>query len=364
MSDTPKVSQDLSQLSDAEVMNMPAPPVEVPLADDGNQDTPEAEEQGEGSDEESGTDSEEAADSRSDEGAEDDDTPPESDAVQDTQDEIDYKAEYNRLLAPFKANGKEIKLDSIDDAISLMQMGANYNKKMAALKPNLKLMKMLQNNDLLNEDKLSFLIDLSKKDPAAVNKFIKDSGIDPMDLDVDSANDYKQGNHSVDDQEIELDTVLEEIKDSPAYQRTISIVGSEWDKQSRAFVATHPELIKIMNAHVENGVYDVIAKGIEQARMLGKLQGLSDLEAYREIGDALQASGGFDHLKLQGNRAPTKQKVVPPNPKKVTDAELNDKRRAASPTKASAPASSTPVEFDPLGVSDEDFGKLVKPKFL
>src|SRR5690606_29540484 len=71
---------------------------------------------------------------------------------------VDYEAEYKRLLTPFKANGREIQVKSVDDAIQLMQMGANYNKKMAALKPNLKLMKMLQNNNLLTEDKLSFFI--------------------------------------------------------------------------------------------------------------------------------------------------------------------------------------------------------------
>ena len=89
---------------------------------------------------------------------------------------VDYKAEYDRLVAPFKANGREITVKSVDDAIALMQMGANYNKKMSALKPNLKLMKLLENNGLLDETKIGFLIDLEKKNPDAINKLIKDSG--------------------------------------------------------------------------------------------------------------------------------------------------------------------------------------------
>ena len=91
--------------------------------------------------------------------------------------EPDYKAEYLRLLAPFKANGKEIAVSTVDDAISLMQMGANYNKKMAGLKPSLKMLKLLENSGLLSEEKISYLIDLEKKNPAAINKLIKDSGI-------------------------------------------------------------------------------------------------------------------------------------------------------------------------------------------
>ena len=38
-----------------------------------------------------------------------------------------------KLFAPFKANGKDIKVDSVEEAIALMQMGANYSKKMAGL---------------------------------------------------------------------------------------------------------------------------------------------------------------------------------------------------------------------------------------
>ena len=57
---------------------------------------------------------------------------------------VDYKTEYERLLAPFKANGRDISVKGVDDAITLMQMGANYNKKMAALKPNLKLLNFIR----------------------------------------------------------------------------------------------------------------------------------------------------------------------------------------------------------------------------
>ena len=105
--------------------------------------------------------------------------------------EIDYKKEYERLTASFKANGKDISVANVDEAISLMQMGANYNKKMAALKPNLKLLKLLENNKLLDESKISYLIDLDKKNPEAITKLLKDSGIDPLDVDVNKESEYR-----------------------------------------------------------------------------------------------------------------------------------------------------------------------------
>ncbi|RLD76246.1 MAG: hypothetical protein DRJ15_15705, partial [Bacteroidetes bacterium] len=141
--------------------------------------------------------------------------------VEETPKDIDYKAEYERLIAPFRANGKDMQIESVDDALTLMKMGANYNKKMAGLKPNLKLLKMLEKNDLLDESKLSFLIDLDQKNPGAVNKLIKDSGIDPLDIDTEKEDEYRPSTYTVDDKEVELDGVLDEIRDTQSFKDTL-----------------------------------------------------------------------------------------------------------------------------------------------
>lgn len=279
---------------------------------------------------------------------------------------VDFEAEYKRLLTPFKANGREIAVKSVDDAIALMQMGANYNKKMAALKPNLKLMKLLENNGLLSEEKIGFLIDLEKKDPAAINKLVKDSGIDPMDLDAEKASGYKQTAYTVDDREIELDTVLDEIHGTPSYNRTLEIVSNKWDGASKQVIAGNPQLLKVINDHVQSGIYDLISSEIESERLFGRLTGLSDIEAYRQVGDALHAKGAFNSL-VQGSSQKQQKPaaapvVVTPKPK-VEDDKLKDKRRAASSTKPAAPTS-VPKDFNPLSLSDEEFSKLVNKQFL
>ena len=217
--------------------------------------------------------------------------------VKDSKEEVpDYQAVYNRIMAPFKANGKNIEVKSVDDAITLMQMGANYNKKMAALKPNMKVLKLLERNDLLDENKLSFLIDLDKKNPDAINKLLKDSGVDPLELDLENANEYVPQTRQIDDREIALDMVLNEISDTPTYARTLGIISQDWDEQSKQTIADHPQLLKVINDHVDRGIYDLINSEVDRARMLGKMNGVSYIEAYRQIGDAIQARGGFNHL--------------------------------------------------------------------
>lgn len=282
--------------------------------------------------------------------------------------EVDYKAEYEKLMKPFKANGREIQVSSVDDAIALMQMGANYNKKMAALKPNMKLMKMLENNGLLSEEKLNYLIDLSRKDAGAINKLIKESGIDPLTLDTEKADGYTPKSYKVDEREIELDMVLEQIQHTPAYPKTLEVVSKQWDLASRQVVANSPQLLKIINDHVDRGIYDVIAAEVERERIFGRLNGLSDIEAYRQVGDSIQARGGFDHLVQkrteQGQQAPARPVVVQPKPKSADDNKLREMRKAASTSKPASASAMPASDFNPLALSDEEFSKLVQPKFL
>lgn len=277
---------------------------------------------------------------------------------------IDYKAEYERLTAPFKANGRELAVGNVDDAIALMQMGANYNKKMAALKPSLRILKLLENHGLMSEEKLGFLIDLEKKNPAAIGKLMKDGGIDPLDLDTEKAGEYKPNSYAVDDREIELDTVLDEIQGSATYNRTLDVVSNKWDGASKQVIATSPQLLKVINGHMESGVYDLISTEMERERVFGRLNGLSDIEAYRQVGDAIQARGGFNHLgKPQEKSHTEKPVVVQPKPKQVDEDKLREKRRAAAPPKAAAP-SAAPRDFNPLALSDEEFAKVGLNKFL
>ncbi len=336
--------EDLANFDPSTVVEPPAE--EVPAADEGTTETVITEEVNDDEQEEEADDKDEAnGDEAEDEGDPQNDVEPSPEAapgdadkpveakepagkpaadakekVEDKKDEtpaaeaeapIDYKAMYERLTAPFKANGRDIQVKSVDDAINLMQMGANYNKKMAGLKPNLKYLKMLESNELLDEDKLSFLIDLSKKDPAAINKLVNDSGIDPLDLSADKAGEYKAGNHTVNDQEMELDAVIEDLKGSDTYNKTMEVVAVKWDQASKAQVAKVPQILNVIDGHMKAGIYDIITAEIESERTFGRLKGLSDLEAYRQVGDAIDARGGFKHLDLGSSQAPAKAPNVP-----------------------------------------------------
>lgn len=338
---------------------------------DGSPEEEEGEVDGEESEESEGEESPaEGDESGSDVDTESDDEgdgeDSEKDSSEEETDEVDYKAVYDRIFAPFKANGKEIKIDSVDDAVQLMQMGANYNKKMAALKPNLKTLKLLENNKLLDPEKLSYLIDLDQKNPEAIKKLIKDSGLDPLDIDTEKESEYTPKTHTVDDREIELDAVLDEIQDTPTYNKTIRLVSNEWDSDSKQVVADTPQLLKVINDHMASGIYDRISTEMEKERTLGRLNGLSDIQAYQQIGDALNAKGAFNDLfqaKEETPEKPTPKEKIVTGKQKAEDPKRKSKKRAAgSPRKAPAPKQE--MDFNPLGMSDAEFAKLINEDLM
>ncbi|MCM2973730.1 hypothetical protein [Larsenimonas suaedae] len=287
-----------------------------------------------------------------------------ADQSEDTQDTVDYKAEYERLLGTFKANGRDMQVQNVDEAIQLMQMGANYTKKMAALKPNLKVMKLLENNNLLDESKLGYLIDLEKKNPEAIQKLIKDSGIDPLDIDTQKESGYTPTDYSVDDKALELDSVLDEIQETPTYQQLLDVVGKQWDGPSQQVIADNPQLLSVINNHMASGIYDQIVNEVERERMFGRLSGISDLEAYRQVGDRLHSEGKFaapDNSGQQQSPAAEPPKTAPAP--KAPDPALKSKKRAAAGSPRTAPKSK-PAEFNPLSMSDEDFEKQIDSRFM
>lgn len=362
---------DYLSMSDEDFLNAPEP---TEVEDSGSDDTDTdadadtaSEEEDTAAEDESEQETEDEAESDTEEEEEESkkDTPTPTDEAdkeikaKPEKSDIDYKAAYEQLTSTFKANGRDMQVNSVEEALTLMKMGANYNKKMVGLKPHLKVVKMLENEGLLeNQETLSYLIDLHKKNPQAIQKFITESGVDPLTIDPEQKHEYTPSTYTVDDTELELDEVLSSIKDTPSYARTIHTVTNQMDAASKRLLLSQPRSIALINEHMENGIYDRIQSKIEHERTFGKLVGLSDIEAYKQVGDALYKAGAFNDVIK-----PTTQKdpvvVASTVPTSQPDNKLKDKKRAASPTKTTV-TKQKPVDkdFNPLNLSDEEFEKF------
>lgn len=300
--------------------------------------------------------------------AEDDSEELESDDDEEVEIPEEYKQaleqnkQFQRILEPFKANGKEMSVKDVDEAMQLMKMGANYVKKMTVMKPHLNTVKLLQRNDLLDEDKLNTLIDISKGNTDAIASYLQTLNIDPADLigKKQEADSYKPNEYKIDEAEEAVVDVLETIKsDSPSeYTSLVSNVLNQWDRGSNALFGERPELLEVLVENMQNkndqgqSVFELVNTELQRQKTLGKTKGQSDLEAYFAIGQAMFS----DNSEQKPESSEVKEKQLPPKSKKAK-AVKTDKRKVAvgsgAQSKRQPAAKQKTAQAEKMG--DEDF---------
>jgi len=274
-------------------------------------------------------------------------------------DEINFESAYKELMAPFRAARKEVKLENIEDARRLMQMGVDYSRKMELMKPHLRVLRTLDKAGLTDPEQVNFLIDLHAKNPDAIKKLLKDSSIDPMDLDLEDSKPYKPNAHVIGDTELALSEAFDSISDSPKYQAVLTTFDG-MDTVSKQQLQDNPSVIPVITQHLEAGIYEKVWAKVETERMFGRLAGLSDLDAYYTVGEAMHKAGvlggtpqdatsqpgSTDQSSAQGNGSPTGKK---PN--------ANSQKRAASPVRGRAAQAGKKMP-NLAAMSDEEIEKL------
>lgn len=264
-----------------------------------------------------------------------------------------WEEQYKAALAPLKASGREVNIDNIDELRTLAQMGIDYQKKMVALKPHKSVIKTLEKEGI-DSERLNYLIDLNKKNPDAIKQLLKDSGINPLEIDTEEDIKYTPTNYKVDEFTVAMDDVIESISTSPKFTSTVEIVSKQWDNKSREVIANNPEYLVSLNEHVHNGVYEQIDTVLQKEKLLGRLKGMSDIDAYIQIGNYMQEN------KLFINQAKSTTEIVQPVIQtKQEDLETKQKKLAASPTKAVAKSKPTNLDsVDVLSMSESEFAEF------
>lgn len=264
------------------------------------------------------------------------------------------KAEaYDMIMGDFKAANKTMSVASPEDALQLMQMGVDYRRKMMEIKPARKSHKLLEDNGI-DESTLSFLIDVYNKRPEALAKLLQDSGLETYELDEDMANNYTPNHYSVSDNSLALDDVINDLSQNDEGNQVLSIVSSVWDEESRRYFGTNPKDMYILQNHISDGTFKMITDIMERERVMGRLEGMSDIDAYRTVGTHLASQGSLPAVKSQRKQPIGKRSSAK---KEVSNASRKAAAAPSSIGKSSAPA------INYLAMSDEEFKKLGSVKF-
>jgi hypothetical protein len=262
-----------------------------------------------------------------------------------------------RIFATFRANGRDMQVKSVDEAIRLMQMGANYSQKQAIAKKDRAYVKVLEQNGLLDHEKLAFAVDLMAGKPEAIGKLLKDSKIDVHDIDDDKVAAYRAESRAPSSASMDLDEVVAEIEGTTHFTRLVGEMKT-WDQKSQAMLGSHPQALKQLTEQMDSGVYDKIMDEVNRQQVLGALTGVPVMQAYNEIGQKMAEAGAFNAPAPKG---PVKKLVTPGKKTLPATKADEERRRAAAPSKGATTATQEAKKPDFLSMSDAEFLKQSKP---
>lgn len=263
----------------------------------------------------------------------------------------------SRIFETFRANGRDMQVKSVDEAIRLMQMGANYSQKQAVAKKDRAYVKVLEQNGLLDHEKLAFAVDLMAGKPEAIGKLLKDSKIDVHDIDDDKVAAYRAESRAPSEAVLDLDAVVAEIQGTTHFDRLVGEMKT-WDQKSQALIGSHPQSLKQLTEQMETGVYDKVMDEVNRQQVLGNLNGMPLMQAYNQIGQEMAEAGAF---KAPAPKGPVTKLVTPGKKTSPASKADEERRRAAAPSKGVTTATTETKQPAFLGMSDAEFLKQSKP---
>lgn len=294
------------------------------------------------------------------------DEPEESDEAPDSEEEEDQPTEESTddgdnaepqkpETYKVKAIGTEVEF-TLDELKELASKGLDYTKKMQEISPWKKQIAAMKEYSVTQDD-INMLIDLKKGNKDAVISLMKKSGIDPLDVDMESAPNYSPNNYSISDEQLAIREVVSRLSvDRDIYARTEAVVDNEWDSKSRAEMLKNPAMIEGLHNDIKNGVFDAVLP------MMTKLKALdggrkSDLEYYMEAGQRL--SQEQIQAKVTSEQKEVAQKEEQRKSRQEDIRQNSQRRKVASLPKSRASKKKDVINYLDE-IPDEDYYKWLK----
>lgn len=282
---------------------------------------------------------------------------------------------FQKISVPFKADGKDFTIRSPEDAIRLMQQGVNYSRRMQELKPMKALNRVLQDNDLADQNKLNFAIDLMRGDKAAITQLLKSHKIDPMDLDTEKDSGYQARNYAGNPQDHAFRDALDEAVATPEGSALVNHIHNDWDVDSKRRLREDPSILGNLQQMKASGVYDKVVDELNYQKSMGYLVGVPFLKAFDQVGLAMKNAGVFNEVQQPAaNGNPMAPLAAQPQGQPTGQPVASGARKSSGVKKpeTNPHLSSTPQskqtgnqqnpEPDYGKMSDEEFLKMAPPE--
>ena len=218
-----------------------------------------------------------------------------------------------------KASGVERTVRDAEHLKTLVRIGFSANENNRKIKPYLKQLKSLEQAGVsLEDDNLNFLVDVMSGNKDALKELVKNRlNLDEDELQswYDEENDsksYVPKDHVISDSRFQLQEILDEIKTSPTYDKTVNFLGSI-DDDGKVLISENPELVNLLNDDMQSGAFD---KAMDEAQFRmdrGLLPKQSILQSYIQV---MQDADFYNSLTGNTPEVTRKEPVVDTKKKK------------------------------------------------
>ena len=253
------------------------------------------------------------------------------DVIEDKQLDNEGLANFHKALtAPLKAAGHEFTLEDPNQIRELVSKGLDYTRKMQQISHLRGIGEILREHDMLDPVKLAYAVDLANHKPEAIARLIKESGVDTFELGDDVADSYQATPANIEGKakEVSVREIVEQYKDDENFNSVFN-EARQWDDASQVTLVNKPEVLHLLAAHANNGVYkQVMAKVIQERAITGTTEPI--LQHYNRVGQAMFAA------ENDGGNAQAPQKQAPAKTERVVikrkQVDESTRRKALAPT--------------------------------
>jgi len=198
--------------------------------------------------------------------------------IEDTEDEdaISFQQAFDIVFKnPIKATGVNLKIDSMEEAVRLIQQGADYTRKMQDLSKQKAKISLLEVNGLLTDpEALPRMIEAFKGDPDAIRDLVDKFNIDITTKNTDT---YKPKIVEKTMNELALSDTIETLKSSgsfeavnDAFERFVSFDdGKGHSEDSRVILTQNPSLLTKLGDDIKDGSYTKVQNELAIRKMKG-----------------------------------------------------------------------------------------------
>jgi hypothetical protein len=259
-----------------------------------------------------------------------------------------------------KAKGSVRTIRDADHLKSLVQLGIGASENNRMIKPYLRHLRSLEKNGIdLSEENVSFIVDVLNGNEEAIKELVFNKA--KLDEDtiaswIDSEDGPKTNyvpnpNNVISESEFKLREITKEIENSPKITETIEFVKNI-DDAGKNFLSENPEVVKLLNADMENGHFDLAMDEVRYRMDMGLLPDQSILFNYISVFQ--------DPEFLERIGYGTEQKNTKTNNNNRKEEAVKAKKRIAKSPRKSVPNKKAPnkqVSIDKM--SDEELDKLL-----